>query len=490
MRERRQARQDRRGQQRGTEAAPESSEDRRTRRTAELQAAYQQENPNSTVTVTPKKPLPGERPTRQPTTDPERLAEIKREGDLASGVHPADAPPNLYQQPTTKIDENPFAENTVGETYRPALEGALNQAQTEADQERQSQQQIRDYTGDLYKETDMATEAASQRLGQVQGEGEGAYEQFTQERRDLQAQVMGAPDRVAGQYDAALTQMIERTNAAQSVVDTKESAALAGVMQGKTSAMAAAVQGIQGQVNSQVAQIQSNPNLTDSQKQSMISQVKMQGAMQTAPAIGQTQLQFNQLSAQTATAFGQMTTQIQTAGLAGAGDILREKAKSYENTTNAANQIAAGLLNTQANADSNYVSNMTNLENTRASIEMAGDSLRASLLPAMGKPYANYADNMVDFLQMDIDLMNRDMQNQIGIYGVQLTSWLAAQQVAGANRAGLAEAVQTIGGPLGSALGVGTIALEVLQGFLGGGQEQAPPPPGVPGQGPQPQNTF
>lgn len=375
-------------------------------------------------------------------------------------------------------DQNPFLTGQVTQTFGPQVGNISSQMMTQADQQLASDQQISQHAQSLYGEIGASTNEAGQRIEGLQREGQNLHQGFTEERKDLSQQVAQLPSQVNAEFDAAINDFTGRIASAQGVIDAKESAAMAGVMAGKNAAMSAAVQGIQGNVNAAISQIQSNPNLTDSQKQSMIAQTRLQGATQMAPAVGQTILQFNQLAAQTAVSFGNMTTQIQNTGLAVTGDLLGRKASTFADTAVAAGQLGANLLATQQSADANYLSTQAQLESTRSTIELSGDQLRASLLPEMGIPYADYATPMLADLQMNFDLSKQEFQSIMGRNQYELAAWMAAQQARGANTQMLASLAQNIGGPLGAAIGFGATAVQGISN-MGGGQA----PPTLPGGG-------
>jgi len=377
-------------------------------------------------------------------------------------------------QPGQAGSGNVFAEGTVQERFNPQIEGIYNQRITEADQQLESEQAIRDETGALYGQLEDTRDRAGQTIEGLQDEAGQMHDQFTQERQALSQQVMNMPEQVTQKFDQAVTDVMGRVDSAQALIDSKESAAMSQVMQGKSAAMQSAVQGIQGNINAQISQIQGNPNMTAAQKQTAISQVKMQGMSQIAPAVGSTILQFNDLAARTAVSFGQMTTQIQGQGIASMTQLAGAGAEAYANTTVAANQIGASLINMQASADSNYISNVSNLESTRATIEMAGDTLRAQLLPGMGKPYAQYADAMVEYTQNDFDLQNTEFQNILGKYGMDVMAFIHMQNSRNADSAMWGDLFQEMPGPLGQILGFGSMALNQFTGS----NQQAPTAPG------------
>jgi hypothetical protein len=320
-----------------------------------------------------------------------------------------------------QIATYPTATQTVG----PSKEAAAQQLMTQAEQERTSQEAIKNQAGQIAQGVSGAVKTGQASAGALQTEARGMKEGFDTQAQALAGQVQQMPDQVSAKFDAALGALQPKIDAAAGVIDTKETAALAGVMQGKSAAMQAAVQGIQGQIRNTVAQIQADPNLTDAQKQQMIAQTRMQGAAQMAPAVGQTQLQFNTLQANTATAFGQMATSIQQTGLASFAQMATAGAEAYANSTNAANQIGAHILDTQANADNNYLTSQGNLVNLRASLEMQGATLKAQLLPVQGVPYADYGSVQLLDTQMTMDLWKADAQQLGGTAGLQIMQDIA-----------------------------------------------------------------
>lgn len=373
--------------------------------------------------------------------------------------------------------ENPFVANTVMGTYRPRINAIEEQALTEADQQVTSEEAQKEYAQGI----DTSVQDTQQRTGEniegFQAEATAQHDAFTQERQALSRTAAGLGKKVEQKFDAAIAGFQEKIDAAQGILDVKESAALAGVMEGKASAMMAAVQGTQGQVNSQVAQINANPNLTAGQKAQMTAQVKMTGAASMGPQVGATVLEFNKLAASTAVAFGNMTTSVQTTGLQGTAGLMEAGLRVFADTHIAAANLGGQLLQTQANADNNYITAQANMESTRANIDMMGDQLRASLIPEMGVPYPDYANVMATTMKMDVDLANLDFKNQMGRYGAEMASWAAAQQARGGIWQTIAAAGSTMGGMGGTAMmGLGMIGGAIAQG-------SGPPAPSIPGIG-------
>lgn len=370
---------------------------------------------------------------------------------------------------------NPFLTQSIRKEYRPRVEQIEGQLMTEADQQVQSENAQKDYAMGIDQSVQDTQDRVGQNIEGLQGEARGMHDQFTTERQALSETVAGLPAEIERKFDANIDEFQQRITSSQGIIDQKESAALSQVMVGKSQAMAAAVQGTQGQVNSQIAQINANPSLTDSQKAQMTAQVRMQGAASIGPQVGATVLQFNELAANTAVAFGNMTTQIQGTGLQGMASLYEAEAKSFAETNIAAAQLGAQLLQTQSNADNNYITAQSNLEATRANIDMMGDQLRASLIPEMGVPYPQYSNAMMTGLQMDFDLAKQEFQGIMGQYGFQMAAWQAQQQAKGGFFQSLAAIGSTMGGPMGQGLmGLGMLGGGMAAGNASGTMPQLP----------------
>jgi hypothetical protein len=92
------------------------------------------------------------------------------------------------------------------------------------------------------------------------------------------------------------------------------------------------------------------------------------------------------------------------------------------------------VLSTRANENGNYMTAQANLQSLKATIQNAGDSLRASLLPAQGTYHADFAPGMAAYTQGFFDLLTSDNAEDAGLYGLQIAKEMGAQSQANADR--------------------------------------------------------
>jgi len=368
---------------------------------------------------------------------------------------------------------NPIEEGRLREEFQPGIDAVYDEQRQGVDDQLASDEAIRAETGALNDDLNASRDERGDRIEGLQDEAGALHDQFAGDSKALSEQALAIPEQVNQKYDAAISQTMARVDSAQALLDGKEAAASAEVFRGRSSAMASAVQGIQGNINNQIASIQGDPNMTASQKQTLIAQVKMNGMMQIAPAVGTTILGFNDLAARTSVAFGQMTTQIQGQGIQSMEALSGAGAQAFANTSVAATQMATSILNMQQQSDSSYITNMTNLESVRGTLDMAGDSLRAQLLPGLGIPFANYADPMMQHAASSFELVKSEFAAMVGQANSDMQGWIAATTTSNAQWAGLREIGTAVGGPAGVAATLVSTIAPVLN---------STPPPAMPGQ--------
>jgi hypothetical protein len=151
----------------------------------------------------------------------------------------------------------------------------------------------------------------------------------------------------------------------------------------------------------------------------MVRQTQMQGAAAVIPAVGANIATFTKIRTDTAVAFGNMTTQIQTAGISGVAGIAQAGMQAFANTKVAAAQVGANILATRASAADNYADNQAQITNMRTTLELGGESLKASLLPTTGTPVAHIADVMTQSIADMAGIKKLDMGNLVGMAGIQ-----------------------------------------------------------------------
>lgn len=221
-------------------------------------------------------------------------------------------------------------------------------------------------------------------------------------------------ENVRKEFDAMSTAALDR-------VDTAKEEALGGVMRGQSAAMQSAVQGIQGNINTQVAQINSNPNLSSAQKQSMVAQVKMQGAMALAPAIGQTVLGFNQLAANTAVSFGQISASVQNTITTQQGALALGQAGAFGEAQVRVGQMTNELISIDVNSQVSFAKTQNELLGMRNIAHNTGNDLLLRLLPEQDTPYADFTGSSATRLQFENDIMMKDFSMQLQSAGMDIT---------------------------------------------------------------------
>ena len=335
---------------------------------------------------------------------------------------------------------------TMTETVGPAVDQLADTRDTEAEQAAR----LANEQGALASNISAGIQTDQGRLGRetgrLQREARRAKGGLDTDIDKAMARTVATPDKVKAQFDAKLGQLEGKITDAQGVIDQKQTAAMAEAYSGKAAAMQSAVQGIQGNINSAIAQINADPNLTPAQKTQMISQTRMQGAGQMAPAVGATIFQFTQLATNTMTAFGQMSANLQTTGVSTFGQMATAGADAYANSMNAANSVGANILATQANADGNYLSAQANLSSMRATLELQGDGLRASLIPAQGTHYAQYGDGDLENIQLAAGMRDKDNAQLAGTAGLLITQEIGKQANAVAGTGTLIQGAQFLMG--------------------------------------------
>lgn len=237
---------------------------------------------------------------------------------------------------------------------------------------------------------------------------------------DQQARLQEIPGAVRTEFENVRSEFDAMSTAALGRVDVQREEAMAGVMRGQTAAMQAAVSGIQGNINSQVAQINSNPNLSDAQKQSMTAQVKMQGAMSLAPAVGQTVLGFNQLAANTATSFGQISASVQNSITAQQGQLAQAQAGAFGQAQVQVGQMTNQLIELDANSQLGFAQAQNQLLGMRNMAHNSGNDLLLRLLPERDTPYADFTNSAATRLQFENDIMTKDFSMRLQEAGMDI----------------------------------------------------------------------
>jgi hypothetical protein len=322
-------------------------------------------------------------------------------------------------------DREPLSEQIpdaprVGEILRPPGEEliseqrAAEEAQLSAQQADQAramgvrqtiEDQQRRLTGDI--------EAQRTELSEQQEAFQAGVQEQQERLEEIPAAVQQEFTNLRKEFDVQAGDAFER-------VEGQRAEALAEVHQGQSAAMQAAVQGIQGTINQQVSQINANPDLTDAQRTSMIAQVRMQGAMSLAPAVGQTVHQFTETAANVHTQFGAITGQIQTQVLAGQVQLLEASGNAFAQAQNSVGQMTNQLLDIEANANNSYANSQNQLLATRSMAENASNDLMLRLLPEMSTPYADFTGSAATRFQFEHDIMMEQFQMQLQQAGMNI----------------------------------------------------------------------
>lgn len=323
-------------------------------------------------------------------------------------------PPPRPEIPSIREEVEPARQHAV-EAMEEAEEGAYRQ-----------QQDIQAGALDIGERAEEQVAEAGSAIDEIRAQLDEREEQFQETLGSVQQGLQTLPKDTALAFDFAHRKFSGALSDALSDVEGARETAMADVYTGQAQAMQAAVQGTHGQVNAQVAEINANPDLTQAQKAQMTSQVKMQGAMQLAPAIGATQLQFNTLAANTNTAFGQILGQVTTAGLAAEGQLLGAGAAATAQAHATVSALGAELLKVEQTADTEYAAAQSQLVGLKSQVEMLGNQFAAELLPAQATPFVDHSGSALLDLQSLADIIKSDISVSLTEYGLDI-NLMAAQ---------------------------------------------------------------
>lgn len=195
--------------------------------------------------------------------------------------------------------------------------------------------------------------------------------------------------------------------------------ALGDVMKGHEWAMQSAVQGIQGNVNNQVAQINADPNLSPTQRQQMISQVRMQGSMQLAPAVGQTILAFNTLQAQTATQLTNTIASAQTAAMGLQGQMATAGMTQITGAQTASAQLGTEIQKMMGDTRQSSMAMRSTVEGLRQQAINSNDQNQLALLPHREQEAILYSPVYQQDVGMALNAFQMDMAERWQDLGFQ-----------------------------------------------------------------------
>ena len=358
----------------------------------------------------------------------------------------------------------------TGQTVQAALPGITAQATKEETARLASEQEQTDRANRLAQTATGTVGQADLGFQQAQTAAQVGHQTNQALLQDAQAALQKLPEQVQGTVDAAKNDFAAFAQKGLSEVTARADETISKVAEGQGAALQAATQGIQGNVRNQINAISGDPNIPPAQKAQMITQVKMQGAMALAPAVGQTILQFNTLQAETAVNMNkQVTDTINQAtatygGLATAG--MQQVAGAFE----ASKQIGATLAGIAVNDNSTYAMNKAAITAQRFQADSVGDQFQLALLPDRATPVPQYSQIMAGDLQARVNAMQADFQNLAYTYGMSIDEIMRQQGEWNSKINSLGSVVGMLPGAAGV---IGTAAVGLFGAFS---QPQIQPP--------------